>query len=53
MSEFPFQHLGWFIAAGLLLNLTPGVTYWFDLTLQQVSSGTVTAKAITFTAIEI
>ncbi len=24
MSEFPFQHLGWFIAAGLLLNLTPG-----------------------------
>ena len=38
---------------GLLLNLVPGTTYWFDLTLQQVSSGTATAKSITFTAIEI
>ena len=40
-------------ADGLLLSLIPGTTYWFDLTLAQISSGTASIKNITFTAIEI
>lgn len=41
-----------FVAGGIITGLTPGTTYWFDLSLKQASGGTASIENVTCTAFE-